>query len=65
MEEFKAGDLVQLKSGGPTMTVKTAHADGLLFCQWFVGTTLSSDNFRAESVKLIDENRGPARIVRG
>ncbi len=37
---FVVGDLVQLKSGGPPMTVggSATHSDGLkLLCTWFAG----------------------------
>lgn len=32
--EFKAGDVVQLKSGGPPMTVVAADGTGVQ-CRWF------------------------------
>lgn len=36
MEEFKEGDVVELKSGGPKMTIKTIYDDdGSIHCQWF------------------------------
>jgi uncharacterized protein YodC (DUF2158 family) len=36
MEEFKPGDVVRLKSGGPPMTCeKGANEDGLVTCEWF------------------------------
>ena len=34
-EEFNVGDVVQLKSGGPRMTVVDRSHDGDLICQWF------------------------------
>jgi len=34
---FKEGDVVQLKSGGPSMTVKQLCRDGDLQCAWFTG----------------------------
>jgi uncharacterized protein YodC (DUF2158 family) len=34
MADFKPGDVVQLKSGGPKMTVVTAKP-GEVFCSWF------------------------------
>jgi len=34
-EAFKVGDLVQLKSGGPAMTVEAVLLGGALRCQWF------------------------------
>lgn len=33
--EFKPGDLVRLKSGGPVMTVSIIETDGLVRCVWF------------------------------
>jgi len=36
MNEFKPGDVVRLKSGGPPMTCETGtDADGLVTCEWF------------------------------
>jgi uncharacterized protein YodC (DUF2158 family) len=36
MEEFKPGDVVRLKSGGPPMTCESGpNEDGLVTCQWF------------------------------
>jgi uncharacterized protein YodC (DUF2158 family) len=39
-EEFNEGDIVQLKSGGPKMTVKNIYSEGDLNCQWFAGSKL-------------------------
>lgn len=35
MAEFKIGDVVQLKSGGPTMTVSHRSGSGQYECSWF------------------------------
>ena len=36
MEEFKPGDVVRLKSGGPPMTCESGVNEyGRVFCQWF------------------------------
>ena len=61
MAEFKTGDLVQLKSGGPTMTVKSAPDDSTYsdeyHCVWFAGSKLSDGHFLADSLLSVDENK--------
>lgn len=44
---FKVGDLVRLKSGGPTMTVERVEQDGMVQCLWFpaLGKPPSSRSF--------------------
>lgn len=37
MAELKEGDVVQLKSGGPCMTISRIDAEGTTKCIWFVG----------------------------
>ena len=32
---WKIGDLVQLKSGGPVMTVSATEQSGFVACMWF------------------------------
>lgn len=34
-DSFKVGDVVLLKSGGPSMTVSHVAPDGSLLCVWF------------------------------
>jgi uncharacterized protein YodC (DUF2158 family) len=34
-DSFKTGDVVQLKSGGPRMTVNDVPASGSVLCNWF------------------------------
>ena len=58
MAVFKSGDLVVLKSGGPTMTVDTVNTDifdddkitGIL-CAWFVGQKLERVRFDPEAIQ--------------
>lgn len=35
MNNFKIGDVVQLKSGGPAMTVSETNDAGMVLCTWF------------------------------
>lgn len=44
MTKFKVGDAVQLKSGGPAMTVKRVELS-LIHTQWFVPDGLTSNAF--------------------
>ncbi len=37
MSEMKVGDVVQLRSGGPRMTVSRLEGDQEVLCVWFVG----------------------------
>jgi uncharacterized protein YodC (DUF2158 family) len=44
MPLFKVGDVVQLKSGGPKMTVKRLEEDKA-YCEWLEGTEIQGTNF--------------------
>lgn len=43
------GDVVQLKSGGPLMTVAWTE-DGEAFCEWFVGGKKEGSTFPVSSL---------------
>jgi uncharacterized protein YodC (DUF2158 family) len=47
---IKDGDLVELKSGGPTMTVEVAFDDGDVRCVWFAGEKQQTHIFRGSSL---------------
>lgn len=58
---FEKGDIVELKSGGPGMTVQTLGnfemkgiEDGAL-CVWFDGKTKYQDVFDVATLKQVDE----------
>src|SRR3984893_13665634 len=58
MTVFKSGDLVTLKSGGPTMTVDTVNTDILddnkitgVLCVWFVGEKLERVRFDHRAIQ--------------
>jgi uncharacterized protein YodC (DUF2158 family) len=53
-EEFKAGDTVQLKSGGPIMTADwVANEYGTMSarCTWFIANKKESATFPVTSLK--------------
>ena len=52
--EFKAGDTVRLKSGGPLMTVESVgdhYGTTKVWCSWFQGTKLENGTFAVEAVE--------------
>ena len=61
--KFQAGDLVQLKSGSPVMTVEEADYDynrnwkGTYSCSWFAGAKNNHKSFTEASLKaaVLDE----------
>ena len=51
--EFKVGDVVRLKSGGPSMTVKDAESSpGTVECVWFAGELIQSAYFVPDVLKV-------------
>jgi uncharacterized protein YodC (DUF2158 family) len=67
--EIKAGDVVVLKSGGPSMTVDTvADRYGTLsaWCSWFDGKKQASHVFPLTSLRTASDDAGPVvgRVIR-
>lgn len=66
MTIFKSGDLVVLKSGGPTMTIDTVNTDifddnkvtGVL-CAWFVGEKLERVRFDHRAIEPVQLHKAP------
>ena len=54
--KFKAGDIVQLKAGGPKMVVET-WVDGIAAykCTWFAGAKHNSERFKEEALQIFVE----------
>ncbi|WP_202909586.1 YodC family protein [Alkalilacustris brevis] len=50
MAEVKPGDVVQLKSGGPAMTVSKVEGD-ICHCAWFIGSDLKHGMFSAATLE--------------
>lgn len=57
MENLKLGDTVQLKSGGPIMTVGGQTEGGSLICHWFAGSDLKHGTFRREQLKAAEPKK--------
>jgi len=65
MPPFKPGDLVVLKSGGPTMTVDAVNTDIFdddkitgIVCAWFVGEKLERVRFDYRAIEHAQNARG-------
>lgn len=64
MAEFKQGDVVQLKSGGPDMTCTGEKSEnGDVWCQWFAGEKVNKDCFPPDSLKLVEEHEMPGETT--
>ena len=56
MNEFKVGDIVQLKSGGPKMTIEEiSEMDNSYCCKWFAGSKLQEGFFAASALIRVEE----------
>src|SRR5205085_2974386 len=58
-EQIKVGDVVQLKSGGPQMTVVSDEGNGYFFCQWFIAGKLDQNSFPSSALKRVSEVQQP------
>ena len=68
MAVFKSGDLVELKSGGPVMTIDTVNTDILddnkitgILCVWFVGEKLERVRFDPGAIEPAGTQQRPAK----
>jgi uncharacterized protein YodC (DUF2158 family) len=51
MANFNSGDVVILKSGGPSMTVSDVEGDEVI-CDWFDGKKRMRDSFQASTLQI-------------
>jgi uncharacterized protein YodC (DUF2158 family) len=55
MAQFKEGETVRLKSGGPLMTVKNVQTNGDLWCEWFdKSEKLQGNSFKPGTLEADD-----------
>jgi uncharacterized protein YodC (DUF2158 family) len=53
---LRAGDLVQVKSGGPKMTVEVEEqGDGKVYCTWFDGAKPMQRGFAPDTLVRLDD----------
>jgi uncharacterized protein YodC (DUF2158 family) len=61
MAQFKPGETVRLKSGGPLMTVQLIASDGDVWCEWFDSKQAhQSKGFTPTS--LVADDGGPVMV---
>lgn len=60
-DKFKAGDLVVLKSGGPTMTVDSSYSSGGYYTVWFAGAKRERAHFNADSLEAAPPKSEPKK----
>lgn len=53
-EQFKPGDVVELKSGGPQMTISYISGDKV-DCVWFEGKQQKSGTFRVAMLRTPED----------
>jgi uncharacterized protein YodC (DUF2158 family) len=53
---MKPGDVVQLKSGGPPMTVESVEPNGVI-CSWFDAKNRKNDRFDEVALVPVGANR--------
>lgn len=65
MTTFNIGDIVQLKSGGPDMTVSSIDTEeDECDCCWFNGKKVESARFKAEVLIYPDDNSLDSELSR-
>jgi uncharacterized protein YodC (DUF2158 family) len=64
-EQFKPGDVVELKSGGPKMTVEEVDEEaGGVFCTWFdEGNQPQQRNFIAATLKKAEKPKASMKAL--
>ena len=63
-QQFQPGDVVQLKSGGPAMTVGGWVAEDSVRCHWFDGATAKTEIFPTAAIRLYGGPQAAAGLRR-
>jgi uncharacterized protein YodC (DUF2158 family) len=67
-DQITAGIVVQLKSGGPHMTVsriRELNGETRVDCDWFEGTKAQHGTFPPASLKVVTEDRESSAAAAG
>lgn len=51
MSSFNPGDIVQLKSGGPKMTVDRLEGESYVHLRWFAGSKMETARVKSSSIQ--------------
>lgn len=57
-KDFRIGDLVRLKSGGPIMTIEWINPHGTLSCGWFVDGVHKDYGFLSDALQKCEAANG-------
>ena len=60
-KNYQIGDLVQLKSGGPTMTVTGVVGPRFVECKWFSGSKCEVDQFPKAALQDPEQKKKPQK----
>ena len=56
MSTFKIGDVVQLKSGSPPMTINACYENNIFVCAWFDKANIKqSTSFNGGTLEIFNE----------
>lgn len=61
MSEFKEGDVVQLRSGGPKMTIVKTEGSDEACCVWFIEMK-QEGKFKFKNLEMVEESVQPPSI---
>jgi uncharacterized protein YodC (DUF2158 family) len=62
MPQFRVGDVVELKSGGPEMTVSFILPTGKVFCVWFDRSEKMEETFPPEALQLAERKNEVLKV---
>lgn len=62
-DEFNIGDVVELKSGGPEMTVSSIDGK-ICTCIWFDNSNKMKDEFEKDILKKVERGGGGFTVTR-